>query len=105
VVRVVDANRGADRGRDYFRADPEYVARIEAVMHECGLQIIGIVHSHPSGVAAPSPADLDFAAAWRDRSPYLLGIAVEDGDSWRISPWVVRAGVRRDLCELARLAG
>ncbi len=56
-----------------YEADPRALVAALRRMDEAGLELVGIYHSHPNGVAWPSPTDRE-RAYWR--VPYvILGLA------------------------------
>ena len=47
----------AEGQRRCFQFAPEDLARGFALAHESGLEVIGVYHSHPEGMAVPSSSD------------------------------------------------
>jgi proteasome lid subunit RPN8/RPN11 len=54
-----------------------------------GWEVVGIYHSHPGGVARPSPTDI--AEASFPDAVYLIGVPGGDVTAWRINGGGVRA--------------
>jgi [CysO sulfur-carrier protein]-S-L-cysteine hydrolase len=52
-------------GEREFLADPYAQFQAERALRKAGLMILATYHSHPSGGAVPSPADLVFADQWK----------------------------------------
>lgn len=85
VVREVlrtDNDRSGDRRRGYSIA-PEALLTGHRRARSVGLGIVGFYHSHPSGDARPSAADID--AAWPDTS-YVI-VAHREGTVREIRSW------------------
>jgi proteasome lid subunit RPN8/RPN11 len=43
-----------------FRLDVEHLNKVLARFRQCDLTCVGIVHSHPTGIQAPSHGDLEY---------------------------------------------
>jgi proteasome lid subunit RPN8/RPN11 len=66
-------NAVLDRPHDRYQLDPREQLAVQREAHERGLEIIGIVHSHPDHPARPSQFDTDRAAEIRDSfSAYVV---------------------------------
>jgi proteasome lid subunit RPN8/RPN11 len=63
------ANVAADR-RVAFEVDPRALVRLHRETRERGSALVGVWHSHPNGVAAPSATD--FAQAYDPHLVWLL---------------------------------
>jgi proteasome lid subunit RPN8/RPN11 len=57
---------------DRFLVDPGDLWRADAEARALGLQLVGVFHSHPDGVARPSSRDAAFAALW-GRMVWVIG--------------------------------
>ncbi len=76
---------GGESARNRYLIDPLVYMKIEREADKCGMDVLGIYHSHPDVAARPSQFDLDHA--WPNFS-YLIvsvvkGKAVES-NSWRL---------------------
>lgn len=74
-----------ERERRYVIA-PRQLLRAEEQAMERGLDVIGIYHSHPSGVARPSAFDLAHAWPWYS---YVVA-AVTAGKAGEVTSWRMR---------------
>jgi hypothetical protein len=84
--------------------DPEDVERIVDAWRERGLELVGLLHTQPTGVDL-SRADLDLFAKLRRGFGlrYLLGVvACWTKQGWEFSTWVNTEGFGRDRCAPAR---
>lgn len=79
-------NLNVERARDRFLLDPQDFMKADEAARECGLEIVGIWHSHPDHPARPSITDLE--AAWEGYS-YLIvsttAAGANDFRSWRLA--------------------
>lgn len=76
------ANVAADPTR-HFELDPAALIAAHRAARSGGRAIIGHYHSHPSGVAAPSPTDA--ACATPDGSLWLI-VGAGEATLWRAGP-------------------
>ena len=76
------ANVAADPAR-HFELDPSVLIAAHRAMRAGGPMILGHYHSHPSGVAAPSPTDAACAAP--DGSLWMI-VAQDKAALWRAGP-------------------
>lgn len=60
-VEKVYPMRNAKPGPDYYEMDPEEQFRVMKDIRECGLEMIALFHSHPTGQAYPSAVDVEQA--------------------------------------------
>lgn len=78
-------NLNVERARDRFLLDPEDFMAADKAARECGLDIVGIWHSHPDHPARPSITDLE--AAWEGYSYLIISTTAagaNDFRSWRL---------------------
>lgn len=59
---VLTANTASDKSRE-FEIDPSALITAEKTARTGGLSILGYFHSHPNGLAEPSPCDARMATA------------------------------------------
>ncbi len=64
VAKVVMADNESDQGQRRFRIDPLWYQQQEKLADSAGLQILGIVHSHPDCAPIPSETDRAYASYW-----------------------------------------
>lgn len=93
------ANHAADTTR-YFELDPHGWLIADDQAQALGLEIVGMVHTHPDGVSHPSAADSASAALLGIRFAYLIASVHADGavdmHGWR---WDGRAfRLQRLIC-------
>ena len=72
-------NTVVDRARDRYQLDPREQLAVQRDAHGRGLEIIGIVHSHPDHPARPSQFDTDRALEIRDSFSAYVVAAVQGG--------------------------
>jgi proteasome lid subunit RPN8/RPN11 len=66
-----------------FAIDPRILLMVQKADREREIQLIGIYHSHPNGVAVPS--EFDRAIAWPDYVYWIMSLEsgrVKDGKGW-----------------------
>jgi proteasome lid subunit RPN8/RPN11 len=87
VTEVVAAgNERTDSARNRYLIDPLAYMKIERDADKCGLQVLGIYHSHPDVPAIPSQFDLNHA--WPNLS-YLI-VSVCKGKAVETNSWLLR---------------
>ena len=70
--------------RDSFELDLTAFLKEEKAARHAGLDVLGFWHTHPDGIATPSPKDL--SDAWPEYSYTIIGVnqfGVIDFRSWR----------------------
>lgn len=72
-------NTVTDRPHDRYQLDPREQLAAQREAHQRGLEIIGIVHSHPDHPARPSQFDTDRALEIRDSFSAYVVARVEAG--------------------------
>lgn len=110
VVREYYYDHSAYRGDGAYSPDAESVNRMLADdWKPRGLVLLGFVHSHPGGLAAPSAGDRDYAARILDALPRLDQLLIPivfsrpDTGRFELFPYAARrivGGVRVDRLEL-----
>jgi proteasome lid subunit RPN8/RPN11 len=80
------ANQATDATR-HFVLDPQGWLTADAQAQALGLEIVGIVHTHPNSVPQPSTTDSASAALLGTRFAYLIASVTADGvvdmQGWR----------------------
>lgn len=71
-----------------YRIEPQEQLAAFLTFEAQGLELVGIYHSHPQGLAYPSPTDI--AEAYYPEAIYLIW--VRQGDDWSCSGFTIRAG-------------
>lgn len=69
----------AARPATSFRLDPVEVLRVTRTVETTGLEIVGVYHSHPGGLAVPSATDVEAAALMPKGWCHLL-VGGDEGD-------------------------
>lgn len=89
VEDVTEArNLNTERAHDRYELDPQGFLRADAQAREQGLEIVGVLHTHPDHPARPSQTDLE--QAWEGWS-YLI-LSVEGGRAQALRSWRLRDG-------------
>jgi len=57
----------------HFAIDPDTLLGITKQIEARGETLVGVYHSHPGGVAAPSPEDVETAAQWPGLTWIIVG--------------------------------
>lgn len=83
VLEADNLERDRGRGHDRYLLDPVAFVRADEVARNCGLEILGIWHTHPDHPARPSETDRQ--AAWPDYS-YLIA-SVDDRGAITMRSW------------------
>ncbi|HLE08307.1 MAG TPA: M67 family metallopeptidase [Thermodesulfobacteriota bacterium] len=81
VCALKNVNR--ERSRDRYEMDPAELLRAEKEARKCGMDIIGIYHSHPDHPARPSQFDRD--RGWPEYS-YVI-VSVKKGIDTEVKSW------------------
>lgn len=68
-----DQKRSNGSKRNRFSIAPEVLLEVQKDCRDRHLQIVGVYHSHPDGVAIPS--DFDRAIAWKEYCYIILAVA------------------------------
>ncbi len=87
IVQFVPvANHAHDASR-HFIMDPQGWLTADAQAQSLGLEIVGMVHSHPDAPSQPSATDVASADVLGTRFAYLIASVDSDGDvvlqAWR----------------------
>lgn len=86
ISTVIPVENRADDARR-FELDPAGLIDAEDRLEAQGLVMIGVMHSHPQSVAAPSPTDLADAARYDPRSDLLHLIVSLQGFAPQVDLW------------------
>ena len=70
VDGIHESENVADEPARRFEIDPALRLRLQRTLRQSGRRVIGIYHSHPNGLARPSPRDLE--AAWEPDLVWLV---------------------------------
>ena len=70
VDGIHESENVADEPARRFEIDPALRLRLQRTLRQGGRRVVGIYHSHPTGLAHPSPRDLE--AAWEPDLVWLV---------------------------------
>ncbi|MGI9607395.1 MAG: M67 family metallopeptidase [Acidimicrobiales bacterium] len=83
-----------------FVLDPAAMLAAEDSIDRAGRRVVGLVHSHPTSRARPSPRDLSDASTYDPQSHWVHVIVSLQGFAPTLSGWRYRTGEGRDPEEL-----
>lgn len=105
LVTTFHFDASAHRSGATYSPDHEMLNRLLPKWNRAGIDLIGFVHSHPSGCRAPSGGDLIYAQRILEHNPQMPGLFMPivmtkpDTGSFEFLPFVARrvgSGVRVD---------